>query len=155
MPARVRASGRLVDARRRRSRCPSRCAAEQEDVRRLDVAVHDPRVVRGCERGATSRPTSSASAARAARALPRLEVLAVEPLHRDVRRAGLEPPAEPVGVGRLERAERHDANDAGVVELGEDLPLPGEARVLDRVDVARGADDLDATSSLPTRVEAR
>src|SRR5690606_4499381 len=57
------------------------------------------------------------------------DVLALEPLHRDVR------------VALVELAERNDANDAGMAQAGEHAPLATEARLLARID-ARDRDDL-------------
>jgi hypothetical protein len=75
-------------------------------------------------------------------ALARLQVFALEPLHGDVRRALLEAPPHGVDGARLDGAERHDAHDPRVIQLGQELPLAGEARVLRRLDAGRG-DDLE------------
>ncbi len=123
-------------------------AAHEEDVRGLDVPVDDARVVRrGQRQGHLPRHLERAPQPERRVPLPGLEVLPVEPLHRDVGRPGLEPPPEAVGARRLQRAERHHAHDAGVGELREHLALALEAGVLDRVRAVR-RDDLQRDAPL-------
>ena len=103
---------------------------------------------------ATWRPTSSACRSesgarrwRAWRSSPSSHSMAMygEPV--------VEPAAEPVGAGRLERSEGDDPHDARVVELREHLPLALEARLLGGVDAGRG-DDLERDAPRPVTVSS-
>jgi hypothetical protein len=97
-----------------------------EDVRGLDVAVDDAGLVRGGEGGGDLAAHVESLAEVERRALVQdLQVLAGEPLHRDVRRAFVERPAQH-GRRPVEHPERDDAHDVGVAELAEDLPLARE-----------------------------
>ena len=101
------------------------------------------RVVRGPERERHLAPHLQRLAQRERRvALPGLEVFAVEPLHGDVGRADLQPAAEPVRAGHLERAEGDHPHDAGVIQVREHLPLALEAGLVRGVG-AGGRDDLE------------
>ena len=71
-----------------RSLTCSRSPSGEEEVRRLDVAVDDAALVRGTERlGDAATPGRRLGAPRARRAQPRVEALALEPLHREPRLA--------------------------------------------------------------------
>ena len=92
-------------------------AADEDHVRRLDVAMDDPDPVRVIERVGDLRADLERLRERERRALlPLRDVLAFEPLHRDV------------GLPLVELAERDDADDARVAEPGEDAALATEAR---------------------------
>ena len=85
---------------------------EQEDVRRLHVAVHDPRRVRGRERvGDRGRDLERLGERERRAPLPLRDVFPLEPLHRDVRLPVVELP------------ERDDPHDPRVREPREDAPL--------------------------------
>ncbi len=95
-------------------------AAEDEDVARLDVAVDEPALVREGERA--DRAAHHAEALGDGEPLPgepRGEILAVEPLHREVALAG------------ARDAVRHVADDAGVAQIREDGRLALEALDVD------------------------
>lgn len=102
-------------------------AALEDDVRGLDVSVHDAgrmgsgqrlRYV-GCNKNAFGEPQRGAPLALG-------NVLALEPLHRDV------------GVALLELAERHHPHDAGVAQCCEQSSLATEARFFARIDARQG-----------------
>ena len=104
--------------------------ADEEDVRRLDVAVDDAGGVGGGERFGDLRGDEERVGERQGRAAHALrDVFALEPFHRDVRHPLVELP------------ERDDAHDARVVQPREHAPLAGEARLFAGVD-ARDGDDL-------------
>ena len=97
-------------------------ARRNEDVGRLDVAMHQPLRVRGVER-ARHLPEYVERAVRRESALVRDQRLQIDPLdvaHRDVEHA--------LGLTRLE-----DRHDAGVVEPGGRPPLLLEALAVERV----------------------
>jgi hypothetical protein len=90
-------------------------AADEEEVPRLDVAVHHAARVHRRQRAGGPLDERQALADRQAPPEQALaQRLAVEPLHRQVL-AGRRPPV------------RHVAHDARVIELGEDARLLGEA----------------------------
>ena len=106
-------------------------ARDQDDVRRLDVAMDDPDAVCVRERVGDLRRDLDRAPERQRRALLALrDVLALEPLHRDV------------WVALVELAERDDAHDPRVAEAGEHAALAPEAGLLPGVD-ARNRDDLE------------
>ena len=84
--------------------------------------------------------------------LPGLEVFPLEPLHGDVGRALFDEVAGRGDGPGLELAKGDDADDVGVVELGEDLPLAEEAGLLGGLD-ALGRDDLERDVRARERVE--
>ena len=91
-------------------------AARQEQVRRLDVAVHDPALVEHGETLAGAPRDRERLVERQTGAREALtEVLAFEPLHRDV------------GTASLGDAVRDVLHDPRVAHLGEDLRLAAEA----------------------------
>ena len=97
-------------------------ARRNEDVGRLDVAMHEPLRVRGVER-ARHLPEYVERAVRRESALvrdQRLQIDALDVAHRDVEHA--------LGLTRLE-----DRHDAGVVEPGGRPPLLLEALAVERV----------------------
>ena len=125
---------------------------DEDHVGRLDVAVDDARGVRGGQRLAhVGRHGEALLQDERRPALALRDVLALEPLHRDVR------------LPLVELPERDDAHDAGVVQPREHAPLAPEARLLARVDagqrddlerhrlaahlVLRAVDDADAAAS--------
>ena len=111
-------------------------AADEDHVRRLDVAMHDADAVRVRERVGDVRGDLHGLAERERRALLALrDVLAVEPLHRDV------------GMPLVELPERDDAHDAGMTEPGEHAAFATEARLLAGVD-AGDRDDLQRDGRL-------
>ncbi len=103
-------------------------AVDEEDVARLDVAVHHAAPVRLVERRGDAHGERDALVERQLLALEAVgEVFALEPFHGQVERA-------------LVRAAVGDvADDRGVVQVGQDEALALEARGLD----ALGLQDLD------------
>ncbi len=109
----------------------TRAAADEDHVGRLDVAVHDAGGVRRGERVGHVARDAHAGLERHGRApLALRDVLALEPLHRDVRLPVVELP------------EGHHPDDPAVAQPREHTTLPPEARLLARID-PRQRDDLE------------
>jgi hypothetical protein len=113
----------------------------QEEVRRLDIAVHDAARVQGREpkRGLTRDLERLATVERLA-ALPPGEIFPLEPVDRDI------------GSPLRACAVRDVAHDVGVVDLGEQPHLAREA--IERVAVVARREHLDRDGS-PGRVVVR
>ena len=108
-------------------------AADEEDVRELEVAVDDAaRVDRGHRRGRSPHDLDRVAHAERRAPLALAEVLAVEPLHREE-----EAPVVPGAV-------RDVLDDVRVAQIGEDRDLAREAGALVRR--RRGAQELDRDS---------
>ena len=93
--------------------------------------MHDACLVRCRERGRDLAPDVDGLTDRErSAALASLQILAVEPFHRDERSVFVDPPALELDRARAERSEGDDPHDARMVELGEDLAFAEKARLL-------------------------
>ena len=110
---------------------PRATLAVDQDVRRLDVAVHQPGRVRRRQRlGDLRRDRQRLVGRQRTGGDPAVEPLAVHQLHREV--------VEPRGLAR-----RDHAHDAGVVEPRDRARLAGEALDLLGVERRRGGQHLE------------
>jgi len=106
-------------------------ASDEENVRGLHVAMDDPRVVRRRERlGDLGRDLQRLEQRQRLSLQALADVLALQPLHGDVRLPFVELP------------ERHEAHDPGMREPCQHAPFAVEARLFAGVD-ARDRDDLE------------